>query len=1022
MKKDSRAETFSEGPVAPDSPAVDVKAWKQFGYDFEEYGNNFMNREQQMELQPSTLDRISMYISSFLTWTYFFIICYYLLIKPQGDEFTYFLFILYNIYYLLLNPLHFSIIRNKSIFPSQKQQDIIRYWIKIATIICGFIYIPIAGYFQSESGAALNDIAGILLLSTPAIVKNVWLTGFFMLCFPSGMTRVNNRVWLIIFLLSIIIDFLLNYKFSTSITISLFGIISVVLYLFATVCMKAYLQHILITNYLRKLKKKQKQLKRQRSKRRKMQLQQQQQQGDKQLRSQSRSQHRDHLDNMTSNNNNTNTHSNTNTNSSLNVTNNTQMINVTVKGRGPGGAYSIASSTTDTRSTIDIMATPQTESGFTYTDGNYTSSSSNGSDMSDFELDDDLITQVNINMNDDGNNTYTYTNTRTQSTRPKFGFGGFSNKIRRAPPRPPPPPPPPRNGTRKTPVLTDVGFDRPSIEEDNSFDLTIGKNNGNNIGGSSNDPILEMLRFSGQTQRQTQTHVPAQYRLHLRRISTQRRLKESDKRSSLKNLGSIADKKSFFEKQSMTRLSKASLYSNSSTIGNVFESDFNTRESTPNLMSPEKSPKYGQLSPLSSATASVQSRDSIVAVDSGSEGEIVGHDLKLNSGESGASGANIMRVLSNENSDDCSDVADKTHKDKKKGKNNKKKSKNRNKNKNGNKNSEIEKKRRKKASKTSKAPKTVYFCFDKYFVKSSTFWKGQCVLNASTFWPIWGIWFIRHIYGYFMAIPFLIATNIFNPVFYSPKRNTTSNRSKLAKIAFQAYTIIGIINVICYLFFLIFQTFWVCEFEDAFNINPPHRGGGAPRGGRCMTNSGGSSSSYVVIGNETLVDNNMTNSSNYSTAIGPAITTNATITEGEAEHPVHLLLGGMHIYTGFFYCGLLGYYMPSTGYLFYKKSVTFGLVHLLFASFTFILPLFVTESSQSVLQDGATNSILQHEGNATIGAIMLCTFVLAMFLSFSGFSCSYYRFKVEILCVLCSFCVRFLCLFCLYMYICMTMI
>ena len=90
--------------------------------------------------------------------------------------------------------------------------------------------------------------------------------------------------------------------------------------------------------------------------------------------------------------------------------------------------------------------------------------------------------------------------------------------------------------------------------------------------------------------------------------------------------------------------------------------------------------------------------------------------------------------------------------------------------------------------------------------------------------------------------------------------------------------------------------------------------------------------------------------------------------------------------------------------MFYKKPVIFGLVHLFFASFAFILPLFITESSQNIVDDSTTNSIFSFENkDPTIGAIMLCTFMVAMFLSLSGFSCSYYRFKVEFVCVLSPF-------------------
>lgn len=244
--------------------------------------------------------------------------------------------------------------------------------------------------------------------------------------------------------------------------------------------------------------------------------------------------------------------------------------------------------------------------------------------------------------------------------------------------------------------------------------------------------------------------------------------------------------------------------------------------------------------------------------------------------------------------------------------------------------------------------KPIKCCCGRFEIDLSPFFRLQALISAVTFWGFWSVVSIvdDSRFDTVTELIFVIACSCFNPMYYSTTNRVTQKSSKTAtKCLFTAYFITGyIFGVIqCGIFVLYWyvvlaemtlQLPWcsVSDFLCLFEINEPNV--------RCA---------------------------NFLMAC---------------------------------FISLL-FYFPSTGYLFFRAWLDFGLLHLFCAVAAVFIPLTITDFADRPLfsigkERFGMNDIADNinGGGMNQRATVLIFFLLvfALFLSLSGFSCTYFRY------------------------------
>eukprot|EP01083_Nonionella_stella_P000790 2266_1 len=240
--------------------------------------------------------------------------------------------------------------------------------------------------------------------------------------------------------------------------------------------------------------------------------------------------------------------------------------------------------------------------------------------------------------------------------------------------------------------------------------------------------------------------------------------------------------------------------------------------------------------------------------------------------------------------------------------------------------------------------KPIPCCCNACEIKLELFFKIQSLLSALTFWLFWGVASIseKAEYDTITELVFVLLSCWWNPMFYS----TTIRASKsIRKYIMTSYFIVGAIVGVgqCFLFIL----YWYIK----------------------STYGKGTDGWVISDGGLVLHEENIRFAS---------------------------------LFLAFVVCFI--FYFPATGYLFYLRDsrLSFGLSHLFFATMAVFIPLAITDiADRNIFHIGGTefgvkfitDEFHRDIHNKKMTVIILYMVIFAMFLSLSGFSCTYFRFK-----------------------------
>ncbi|ETO22133.1 hypothetical protein RFI_15070 [Reticulomyxa filosa] len=84
------------------------------------------------------------------------------------------------------------------------------------------------------------------------------------------------------------------------------------------------------------------------------------------------------------------------------------------------------------------------------------------------------------------------------------------------------------------------------------------------------------------------------------------------------------------------------------------------------------------------------------------------------------------------------------------------------------------------------------------------------------------------------------------------------------------------------------------------------------------------------------------------------------------------------------------YYFPATGYLFYRSPIVFGLTQFLGALASLLIPIGVIGKKKGI---AGTLFLGKSHIDPRLALLIVCATVLAVYLSISGFSCTYFKYK-----------------------------